>query len=58
MSELRPVFAPEGYTLAKDGVYSKEIYLGCNDAEENWQLITDAEAEELMEAQLPDVDNV
>ena len=53
MSKLRPVFAREGYTLTKDGVYSKEIYLGCNDKAENWTEITDAEAEERTAAMFP-----
>lgn len=34
-------------TLTNGEVYSKEVYLGCNDSADNWREITDKEAEEL-----------
>ena len=45
--ELRKLTAAEGMTLTNGEVYSKEIYLGCNDSPVNWHEITDAEAERL-----------
>ena len=52
--ELIKLTASEGHTLTNGEAYGKEIYLGCNDSEENWTEITDAEAEERMAALLPE----
>ena len=49
--ELKKITASEGMTLTNGEVYSKEIYLGCNDNPENWYEITDAEAEKRMAEQ-------
>ena len=45
--ELIKLTAAEGMTLTNGEVYSKEIYLGCNDSADNWHEITDEEAEQL-----------
>ena len=42
--ELIKLTAAEGMTLTNGEVYSKEIYLGCNDTPDNWREITDEEA--------------
>lgn len=43
--ELRKITAAEGMTLYNGEVLSKELYLGVNDAPENWWEIPDEEAE-------------
>lgn len=48
--ELHELTAAEGMTLTNGDVFSKKIYLGCNDTAENWREITDEEAAELQEA--------
>lgn len=45
--ELKKITASQGMTLTNGEVFSKEIYLGCNDSLDNWREITDTEAEEL-----------
>lgn len=40
---LRKLTASEGHTLTNGEAYGKEIYLGMNDAPENWHEITDEE---------------
>lgn len=45
--ELRKLMAAEGMTLTNGEAFGKEIYLGKNDSSDNWQEITDAEAETL-----------
>lgn len=40
--------ASEGMVLTNGTAYGKEIYLGCNDKEENWHEITDAEYENIL----------
>lgn len=45
--ELRKLTAAEGMTLTNGEAYGKEIYLGKNDSPDNWQEITDKEAERL-----------
>ncbi len=45
--ELIKLTAAEGMVLTNGEVFSKEIYLGCNDSSDNWHEITDAEAERL-----------
>ena len=46
---MRKLTASEGYVLTNGDVYGKEVYLGVNDAAENWHEITDAEYAEIME---------
>lgn len=43
--KITKLTAAEGKTLTNGATFGKEIYLGCNDKKENWQEITDAEAE-------------
>lgn len=43
--ELIKLTAADGMTLTNGEAYGKEIYLGCNDAADNWQEIPDGEAE-------------
>lgn len=45
--ELRKLIAADGMTLYNGESFGKEIYLGKNDCPENWQEITDAEAQHL-----------
>lgn len=45
--ELIKLTAAEGMTLTNGEVYSKAIYLGCNDSLVNWREIPDEEAERL-----------
>lgn len=56
--ELRKLEASEGMTLTNGEVYGKEIYLGVNDAPENWSEIPDSEVpkEEILESE--EFDNV
>ena len=46
--ELIKLTATEGMVLTNGQAYGKEIYLGCNDKEENWHEITDAEYEAIL----------
>ena len=39
--ELRKITASEGMVLTNGEVYSKEVYLGCNDSPDNWYEITE-----------------
>lgn len=48
--ELHELTAAEGMTITNGEVFSKKIYLGCNDSEENWREITDEEATALQTA--------
>lgn len=41
--------ADEGMTLTNGEAFGKVVYLGKNDAKENWHEITDAEAQAMME---------
>lgn len=50
--ELRKLTAAEGMTLYNGTAFGKEVYLGKHDSPENWREITDAEAEEIQQAQL------
>lgn len=43
--ELTKLTASEGMVLTNGEAYGKEIYLGCNDSEDNWSEITEAEYE-------------
>ena len=45
--EIRKLIASDGMTLTNGEVFGKEVYLGKNDAPENWYEITDVEAEKL-----------
>ena len=56
--ELRKITASEGMVLTNGEVYSKEIYLGCNDSPDNWHEITEAEYNEIQEAQLAETPDV
>lgn len=49
--ELTKITASEGMVLTNGEVYSKEIYLGCNDNADNWREITDAEYEKILKAE-------
>ena len=42
--ELHELTAEEGMTLTNGNLFSKKVYLGCNDRAENWCEITDEEA--------------
>ena len=53
--ELIELKASNGMTLTNGEVYGKIIYLGVNDHVDNWQEITDAEAEELQKVEEPEV---
>lgn len=48
------LIASEGMTLTDGEHFGKEIYLGKNDGAGNWHEITDAEAEEMQKAMLPE----
>ena len=52
--ELIKLTASEGMTLTNGETFGKEIYLGVNDAPENWREITDEEAEKLQVVKLPE----
>lgn len=41
--KITKLTASDGHVLTNGEVYSKEIYLGKHDSQENWQEITDAE---------------
>ena len=45
---VRKLTASEGHTLTNGDVYGKEVYLGVNDAAENWCEITDAQYAEIV----------
>lgn len=49
--ELRKLTASTGYVLTNGEVYSTEVYLGCNDAPDNWREITEAEYAEVLKAE-------
>ena len=51
--KITKLTAEDGMTLTNGEAFGKEIYLGKNDKPENWQEITDAEAEEKQNALLP-----
>lgn len=50
--ELRKLTAAKGKTLTNGEAFGKEIYLGVNDSPENWNEITDEEAELLQKEEL------
>lgn len=43
--ELIKLTATDGMVLTNGEAYGEEIYLGCNDSEDNWHEITEAEYE-------------
>ena len=49
--ELRKMTASKGMVLTNGEAYGKEIYLGKNDKPENWHEITEAEYNELQNAE-------
>ena len=49
--ELRKLTATEGMTLYNGEAFGKEVYLGKHDRPENWQEITDEEAESILQEQ-------
>lgn len=49
--ELIKLTADEGMTLTNGEIFSKSVYLGCNDSPDNWREITDEEAEKPQEAE-------
>lgn len=49
--ELRKLEATSGMVLTNGEAYGKEIYLGKNDAPENWYEITDKEYEKIVKEQ-------
>ncbi len=46
--ELTKLTATEGMMLTNGEACGKEIYLGCNDNEDNWHEITEAEYEAIL----------
>ena len=42
--ENNKLTSDENMTLTNGEVFSKELYLGCNDSPDNWSEITDIEA--------------
>ena len=54
--EERKLTADEGKVLTNGTDYGKVIYLGVYDSTDNWSQITEAEAEERMEATYPSDD--
>ena len=43
--------ASEGMTLTNGETFGKEVYLGCNDAPENWHEISDEEYAKILSEQ-------
>ena len=54
--ELHKLIAEDGMILYNGDAFGKEVYLGKYDSHENWQEITDAEAEAIQQAQLAEAD--
>ena len=48
--EIKKLTATKGKVLTNGKAFGKEVYLGKNDAPENWSEITDAEYEEIQKA--------
>lgn len=46
--KITKITAHEGMVLTNGSVFSKEAYLGKHDKVENWQEITEAEAQEII----------
>ena len=46
--------ANEGMTLTNGETFGKVVRLGCNDSPDNWQEISDSEAEALQAEQMSD----
>lgn len=45
--EENVLIADEGKVLTKDGIYSKQVWLGINDSPSNWQEVDEIESEEI-----------
>lgn len=54
--ELRKITASEGMVLTDGEVYSKEVYLGCNDNPDNWHEITEEEYAAIEEEKLKEAE--
>ena len=52
--EMRKITASEGMVLTNGEAYGKEVYLGCNDSQDNWHEITDEEYKEILDKQQED----
>ena len=50
--ELRKITASEGMILTNGEVYSKEVYLGCNDTIDNWHEIAEEEYNEIQSKEI------
>lgn len=55
--ELKKLIASEGMVLTNGEVYSKEIYLGCNDSTFNWWEITEEEYEKILQEKEAELNN-
>lgn len=55
--ELRKIVADVGFVLTDGENYSKEIYLGKNDAPSNWHEITDEEYAEILKKEAEQLNN-
>jgi hypothetical protein len=53
--ELRKLIAADGMTLYNGETFGKEVYLSMHDSSENWQEITDEEAEFILQEQIAKV---
>ena len=54
--ELRKITSSEGMVLTNGEIYSKEVYLGCNDSPDNWYEITEEEYNEIQEAEIQEAE--
>lgn len=55
---VEKMVATDGHVLTNGEAYGKVIYLGCDDAAENWREITEEEYERIMRADERDLENV